>query len=197
MDYRLERWINHPAGHHPTTDAILRHAATWPEQGFILVIVVWFFVGWAGGLPRDRRGAITAAIAAGMALLVNQGIILLWQRDRPFVAHPSGVHVLLSHRADPSFPSDHASPAFATAVVLFLVHRRLGILALVVALVMVYARVYCGDHYPADVIAGALVGAGLAWVLSKYLNGAMAALQRLVDRVILTLHLPLPNHGHG
>jgi len=197
MDYRLEQWINGPAGHHDILDAVMRRAATWPEQAFILLIVVWFLVGWVCGLPRDRQGALTAGIAAGLALLVNQVITRLWQRDRPFVAHPASVHTLLSHSPDPSFPSDHASPAFAIAVVLFLVHRRLGILALVVALVLAYARVYCGDHYPADVIVGALIGMVVAWLLTIRLADVMAALRRFVDRIIMGLHLPLPDHGHA
>lgn len=45
MDYRLEQWINGPAGHHDILDAVMRRAATWPEQAFILLIVVWFLVG--------------------------------------------------------------------------------------------------------------------------------------------------------
>ncbi|MGI8482943.1 MAG: phosphatase PAP2 family protein, partial [Thermomicrobiales bacterium] len=86
--------------------------------------------------------------------------------------------------------------AFAIAVVLLLLHSRLGLLALIGVLVMAYARVYCGDHYPADVIAGALVGTVAAWLLSIRLAGVMAALRRLADRMIRTLRLPLPDQGH-
>ena len=109
MDYRLEQWINGPAGQHATVDWIMRHISTWSEPAFIALIVVWFLIGWLKGLPRDRQGAITAAIAAGGALLVNLIIHSIWDRPRPFIAHPNTVHVLLSHVADASFPSDHAS----------------------------------------------------------------------------------------
>jgi undecaprenyl-diphosphatase len=192
MDYRLEQWINGPAGHHPTLDAVMRHAARWAEPAFVALIVLWFLVGWMRGAPQDRRGALTAGVAAALALLVNQVIIYFWQRPRPFVAHPGAVHVLLAHSSDPSFPSDHAAPGFAIAVVLLLAHRRLGLVAVTGAVVMSYARVYCGDHYPADVLAGALVGTAAAILLSRPLAGAMDGPRRFIDAIIVRLRLPLP-----
>jgi len=175
MDYRLERWINGPAGHTPALDALMRLAAGWAEPLFNALVVGWFLVGWWRGQARDRQGAITAGLAAVLALLVNQAITHLWTRPRPFVAHPAAVHLLLAHSTDPSFPSDHAAPAFAIAVVLFGVHRRLGLLALCLAVLMSYARVYVGDHYPADVAAGALIGTAAALL-----------------GLLFWLHLPLP-----
>jgi len=192
VDYRLEQWINGPAGHHAALDAVMRRAATWPEPAFIALIIGWFLLGWARGWPRDRRGALTAGVAAALALLANQVIIHFWQRPRPFVAHPQTVHLLLAHSADPSFPSDHAAPGFAIAIVLLFLHRRLGLVAVVGALGMSYARVYCGDHYPADVLAGALVGAVVAILLCRPLDGAMDAMRRLVDAILVRLRVPTP-----
>lgn len=191
MDYRLERWINAPAGQHAVLDAFMRHAASWSGPAFLALVIGWFLAGWLRGLPRDRQGAITAGIAAGGALLVNLIIHQFWARPRPFVAHPNSVHHLLAHVADPSFPSDHVSPAFAIAVALLFVHRHLGLIVLLSAAIVAYARVYCGDHYPADVIAGAIVGTGVACLLSIWLAGAMAALRRLADRLIVAVRLPL------
>lgn len=191
MDYRLEQWINGPAGEHATVDWVMRQIASKAEPAFVLFIVLWFLIGWLKGLPRDRQGAITAAIGAGLALLINLVIHSLWERPRPFIAHPATVHVLLSHVADASFPSDHASPSFAIAVVLLFVHRRLGWLAVLAAVAVGYARVYCGDHYPGDILGGAIVGTAVACLLSIWLAGFMAELRRLVDRIIVAIRLPL------
>jgi len=192
VEYRLEQWINGPAGHHPALDRLMVQSASWGEVLFIGIVVGWFLVGWLRGLPRDRQGAITALIGAGGALVANQLVLHLWTRPRPFITHPSTVHVLLSHSTDPSFPSDHAAPAFAIGVVLFAVHRRLGVIVLLAAAVMSYARVYVGDHYPGDVLAGALIGLVVALVLTTWMDPLMDRLRQFGDGVIRVLHLPLP-----
>ncbi len=192
MDYQLEQWINGPAGRHVLLDTVMKDAAQWGEIIFIAVVAIWFLIGWIRGLPRDRQGAITALIGAGIGLFINQIILHIWARPRPFITHPGSVHVLLAHSTDPSFPSDHASAAFAIVVVVFAFHRRLGALALLFALVMIYARVYVGAHYPGDVATGAGIGAIVGVVLVTWLENVMVALRRLVDRIITLLRLPLP-----
>jgi len=42
------------------------------------------------------------------------------------------------------------------------------------------SRVYCGVHYPADVLAGFVLGAGSAWLVTRYGR----PLDRLFDLVI-------------
>ena len=191
MDYPLEQWINAPAGSHPLLDTVMVHAAAWGEAIFIGLIIVWFLVGWLRHRAADRQGAIAAAAGAGMALLVNVLISHLWTRPRPFVTHPA-VHVLLRHSTDASFPSDHASPAFAIAAILFAVHRKLGTLALLFAVLMCYARVYVGDHYPGDVLAGAVIGGAVAWVLLKWCTRPLVFLRQLGDRILAVLPWPAP-----
>src|SRR5579883_1450224 len=118
MDYQLERWINGPAGHYPALDALAVLVANWGALLFIAVVAVWFLMGWWTGRALDRQAAVTALLAAGAALLVNVIVSHVWNRARPFVAHPASVHVLLAHSSDASFPSDHAAAAFAIAIVL-------------------------------------------------------------------------------
>lgn len=158
MDYELEQWINGPAGSHPLLDHFMVGVAQIAEPLFIAGVVLWFLVGWLRDRPSERLGAMGALAAAAVALLINQVLGHLWDRPRPFVAHPGAVHLLVAHSADSSFPSDHAAAAFAICVLLVATHRRLGLVAVAFALVMGYARVYVGDHYPSDVVAGALIG---------------------------------------
>ena len=158
LDYKLEQLINGPAGTQPALDVVMQAAASWGEPLFIALVVGWLALGWLYGRREDRLGALAALAAAGAALAANVITSHIWMRPRPFVDHPASVHLLLSHTRDASFPSDHAAAGFAIGVVLLQGHRRLGAVALGLAALMSYARIYVGDHYPGDVLAGALIG---------------------------------------
>ncbi|HEY7177738.1 MAG TPA: phosphatase PAP2 family protein [Gaiella sp.] len=101
---------------------------------------------------------MSALVSAGLALGVNQVISHLWERARPFTEHPALTHVLSARTADPSFPSDHASAAFAIAFAVLAFSRRGGGLFLLAATVVGLSRIALGVHYPSDVLAGAFVG---------------------------------------
>ena len=191
MDYRIEQFINGPAGHHAVLDTLMRDAANWAVGIFIGIVAVWFVLGWILGRAEERRGALLALLAAGGALLTNQVLIRIWDRPRPFVAHPSTVHVLVSRGIDSSFPSDHAAAGVAIAVAVLLVHRRLGLLVIALAVLVCYARVFVGAHYPGDVLAGAGIGVVVALLLWRPLALVPTRLNDAITWVIRRLHLPL------
>lgn len=112
-----------------------------------------------------RHAVAAAGFSALLALGAAQVISHVWDRPRPYVAHPHDAHLFIAPSPDPSFPSDHATAAFAIAVAIFLRHRRAGVVALVMAATVSVARVAVGTHYPSDVIGGALIGALAALVL--------------------------------
>jgi undecaprenyl-diphosphatase len=125
-----------------------------------------------------------------LAVAVNQPIVAAFAEPRPYT-HLSGVLVLVTRSTDPSFPSDHATMAGAAAVGLWLVERRLGLLAGAAALLMCFARVYVGAHYPRDVLAGLIVGAAVAvtgyWLAAPLLRRLLSwagrtPLRPLVER---------------
>ena len=113
---------------------------------------------------NGRHGVVAAGFSALLALAVAHIIADIWARPRPYDAHP-GAHLFIAPSGDPSFPSDHATAAFAIAAALFLRHRRAGWIALAMATLVSVARVAVGTHYPADVAAGAVIGTVAALVL--------------------------------
>src|SRR3989339_1188712 len=63
----------------------------------------------------------------------------------------------------PSFPSGHATIAFAIAGTIFFHDRLAGIICMGVALLVGCSRIGIGVHYPTDIFAGAVVGLVVAW----------------------------------
>src|SRR5258706_14799485 len=109
-----------------------------------------------------ETGQMAAVLCAGgsvlLALAVNQPLVGLIARTRPYTTHPD-LLILAGRGSDWSFPSDHATMAGAAAVGLWFVSRRLGLWASIAAVAMVFARIYVRAHYPADVAAGLAVRA--------------------------------------
>ena len=139
-----------------------------------------------------RHGVVAAGFSALLALGAAQIISSIWDRPRPYVTHPDA-HLFIAPSPDPSFPSDHATAAFAIAVALLLRNRRVGIPALVMATVLAVARVTVGTHYPSDVLGGALLGTAVAlllWqppvrrLLNALANRAGGVYDAVADRVL-------------
>jgi undecaprenyl-diphosphatase len=157
----------------------------WSEVVFVALIATVFLLGGR----RGARGAVAALAAAALALAVGQVISHLWAEPRPFVTHPRLVHPLVPHGADASFPSDHATAAFAIAAAIWLRWRLVGAVALVLAAALAVGRVAVGVHYPDDVVAGAVLGiaaAGALW---------WEPLRRATDRVADRLYAALRSVG--
>lgn len=132
----------------------------------VLLLAAWW-IGRASPTPiTSVAKAVWSGVGALIALALNQPIGSAIGRARPYTAI-AGMHLLVDKTADFSFPSDHATVAGAVAAGLFLFNRRLGIVAGVAALVMAFARVYVGAHYPGDVAAGLLLGATVTIALSR------------------------------
>ena len=79
-----------------------------------------------------------------------------------------------------AFPSGHSASAFAFAggVGSVLPFDAIPIRAL--AAVVAYSRVHTGVHYPADAVAGALLGSTLAQVTARTLESWSAGAAREV-----------------
>jgi undecaprenyl-diphosphatase len=161
MDQALFHAINGLAGHiDGVDDGFELFSKLVPIAMLAMVAALWFWPGSRDDRDRREWGVIAACAGAASALAINQIIIRLWDRPRPFVSHHATMLLAPSH--DPSFPSDHATFGFAMAVGILFASRRLGIVALVLAAMMAFSRVYTGEHYVSDVVFGAMVGSVMA-----------------------------------
>lgn len=115
---------------------------------------------------RTRRAGLAVLLALALDLVCcNLVIKPLIGRPRPFAVNPS-VPLLISPPADPSFPSGHTASSFAAAAALCFTggtDRRLRRVALALAVLIAFSRLYLYVHWPTDVLAGAALGVGLGW----------------------------------
>jgi undecaprenyl-diphosphatase len=141
---------------------------------------------------RWKVACVSALMSAGLALLANQIVGHLWDRARPFAAHPDAVHLLAARSADPSFPSDHAAAAFAIAFAVYAVSRPAGAAFLAAATAIALSRVALGLHYPSDVLAGVLIGWAAAQVVVHLGRPSVLRIVALASRVTDPLLARLP-----
>lgn len=159
-----------------------------------IVLLALLAVGaWWNARRGGDRAAMTAVVWTGIgtALAVAVGLSSkqLFAEPRPCRALPD-VHTVASCAApaDYAFPSDHTLVAVALAVGLWLVNRRIGAVAVLVALLEAFSRVYVGEHYPHDVAASIVIGTALmaiGWMLLR------RPIDRLLDRLERTPLRPL------
>jgi undecaprenyl-diphosphatase len=148
---------------------------------FIVLLGALFLAHGKLGSRNAHHGVVAAGFSASLALGIAQIANHLWARPRPYVAHPGDVHLFIPASVDTSFPSDHATAAFAIAMAIFLRSRRAGWLALAMAALVSLSRVAVGTHYPSDVLAGAAIGTLSALVFYHPL--VRRPLHALADRV--------------
>jgi undecaprenyl-diphosphatase len=166
MDYSLYRDINGLTGS-SVADGVFKLISNDFVVLLVAAVALLFLVPWRTRRAERRAGAVTATASAALALLIAQPISHVVDRLRPYVAHPAHAHLLIARSHDASFPSDHATGSMALAIGVLVYDRVAGLVLVALAVLLAFARVYTGTHYPGDVVAGALLGAAVALALGR------------------------------
>lgn len=154
----------------------------------VAALGAWWFARYASNAPRAVAAVGWTVLGTAVAVGVNQPLARAFHRARPFVAF-SHAEVLVAKAHDYSFPSDHAVTAGAVTVGIWLVARyspRVRPIALVTtlwAVLLCFARVYVGVHYPGDVLAGFVVGALVMDVGWFVLRGVLTTVVTLIEKL--------------
>lgn len=144
----------------------LNHAATFANDGFwahitllgntlVALTLVFAFV------YRYPALVWAAVIAAILAALCIHGLKPLFDIARPAaILAPETFHIIGKILKKGSFPSGHATTAITLAALVFL-HLRsplFRIAAIAAGLLVGFSRIAVGAHWPADVLAGFILG---------------------------------------
>ncbi len=189
LDSALFRFINDTLSN-PLFDRLMPFASQ-NKFFFPVLVIAGLLLLWKGG-RRGRLCVLMAAliIPAGDGLVVNT-LKHAIARPRPFVAlddvrfwgikttteTSTNIRAMTGAEDEPgglrhhnSMPSAHAANWFAGTMILLIYYRRSWRFVLPLACLVAFSRVYNGVHYPSDVLAGAILGAGYAaagiWALN-------------------------------
>ena len=122
-------------------------------------------------LYKGRKQALRVLVVAAIAVAASD--ILAYRVLKPWAGRPrpehAGIGAVLRAPAGGrnGFPSNHAMNAAAAASVLSTAYPAAGVAFWAGAALVAYSRVYCGVHYPLDVLAGMLFGGllGYPWAM--------------------------------
>ncbi len=128
--------------------------------------ILWILITIVLLLDKKTRNVGYMSALALIGSLIVDNILLknLVARTRPYEV-VDGLKLLIEKQSDYSFPSGHTGSSFASAIVLWKeLPGKYGVMALIVAVLIAYSRLYVGVHYPMDVIFGSLLGIFMGWI---------------------------------
>ena len=137
--------------------------------------LIWLVIA-AALLARKTTRQAGAAAVVSIALAESAVAFLksIFMRPRPFMVDSSAA-LIINPPGDWSFPSGHAAVACACAVAIAMSFgaRRWSIWLPIAALaaLMAFSRLYLFVHWPTDVLAGAVLGAGIGTIVGKTSRG--------------------------
>ena len=145
--------INRFAGESTLLDNIAIDIAEYSPYVFIAVL----FYLWFSSRTDGKYSALVAGYSAIAGVLINRFITLFYFHPRPFMLE-IGTQ-LVYHIPESSFPSDHTT--FMLSIAAMLLYFRssvvIGCLLFFFGLISGSSRVFCGVHFPADIIGSVLV----------------------------------------
>lgn len=177
LDLKIFFWVNKTIAN-PIFDWLMPFI-TDENHWIFPILILFFYLGVLSG----KRGRITLVILI-LALGITDSISAFvlkpyFARIRPSHILQDSINILVSKGGKWSMPSNHSANMFALAVVISYFYEKIKIPTFILATSIAFSRVYVGVHYPGDVVVGAFLGYGFAWlVLTLWVILKMRELKR-------------------
>ena len=138
----------------PFLDKVMAFLSTIGDAG-----VLWIVIGVVLCVSKKyRRGGHADAFGRAFELYSGQSDNKnMVDRLRPCQIDET-VSLIVKIPFDSSFPSGHTLNGITAAVTLMFIDKRMGIPAIVLAVLIAFSRMYNFMHFPTDVLAGAVLG---------------------------------------
>lgn len=162
MNISLFELINQYAGKNQIIDFLAVLFAEYFQYALVLIFVFLLIKKF------DKYQALILRVVAAAVLarlVITEVIRLIWPVSRPFVSNAS--NILIDHFPSASFPSGHASFFFAISTVVYAYNKKGGVWLFISSTLVSLSRIFIGVHWPADVMAGAIVGIISGWIIIK------------------------------
>ena len=159
----------------PFLDAIMPVITVLGDAGiFWIALAVVFLL-----IPKHRKMGLSMGLALMMGVvLCNMILKPAVGRIRPYDYQleffQRTIPLLIDRQHDFSFPSGHTIASFEAAVAMLICNKKLGIPAMILAVLIAFSRMYLYVHYPTDVIASVILGTGLAFLAVFLVNKGWA-----------------------
>ena len=190
IDYKIFHWINRDWSH-PFLDVFFPFWTDFQKTPAFYVFVACI-LGYLvyKKLWKNIFIVITCSLGAFLADLINSKIL------KPFFERPRPVDSILrtAEQGSYSFPSSHAVDAYFIATFLCLFFPKLRKYLFPLVTLTALSRVYCGVHYPSDILAGALTGMVLAYLFSLLIKMIMTK-QKYFLTIVATFFFSFSGHS--
>lgn len=154
------------AGHQ--TPAIISWFGIICAKFLIYFIPLHLLVFWFLGKRIERQTAVAIVLSVFVGLICSHMIGMVFYRPRPFVAGLA--EALIAHKDNASFPSNHALIFTCYGVTLFLYrYKTMAKVALILAVLTCWGRIFTGVHYPLDIIGGVILGVIVSTIIKRFI----------------------------
>ena len=153
MDWAVLYWIRDTFTC-PALDYIMPKITSLGDKGFIWILIAFVLLC----TKQNRKYGITLSVGLLAGVLFGYVFLKnLIELSRPNWIDQS-ITLLIANPTDFSFPSGHTLSSAIAATILTMSNKKFGYIAIPLACLIAFSRLYLFVHFPSDVLAAALIG---------------------------------------